>query len=185
MDQRDKFVRPGTSIEFVVGDIVDEQMDAFVIPFGDPTGTSSRVQNHIRQVAHSGLGDEIARKVALLPGGKLRAGDSIVTAAPGLSCKYLVHCHLIGVSAAAGSKGFSQSLRSALLKCEALGAQSVALPAIGTGAYGLASSDVAQTSVSVALEVQASSQALKRIRFVLSSSRTLEEFLIARSQFLP
>lgn len=174
-------VRPGTSIEFVVGDLIDERMDAYIVPYGDPTGTASSVQRHIRSVAQAGLAEEIAQQIALLPNGRLSEGESIVTRAPGLLCSYLLHCHFSGAS---GIGGLADALRSALSRCESLAIQSVALPAMGTGVYGLSMGEVARTSVSLALSVQALDTGLRRVRFVLNSSRTLEEFLVARSEFL-
>lgn len=174
-------VPSGTSIEFVVGDLIEEELDAYIVPFGDPTGTASRVQRHIRRMAHGSLGDEIAQQMARLPGGQLCAGESIATTAAGLKCRHLIHCHFSGTDVSAG--GLEQALRGAFALCQALSVRSVAMPAMGTGAYGLPLADVARTSVQLTLNSQAAYPGLSRVRFVLSSTRTLEQFLLARSEF--
>ena len=175
----------GTAVEFVVGDLMEQRVDGYIVPFGDPDGTSSRVQQHIRRIAHAGLGEEIARQLALLPGGRMEEGECIVTPAPGLLCEHLIHCHLVSSSTdrREAASSLLSALGKALTRSRDVGATSVALPAIGTGAYGLSSQEVAYASVRAALAVQEVDSRLTLIRLVLSSSRTLAEFLVARSDY--
>lgn len=175
--------RPRPTLEMVVGDLVDERADALISPAGSGVGPSSRVQLALRRTAGEALGAAYEAALASLPGGRLASDESLVTGGYGLSCRHVVHC--APSSAPAGHdaqvEALERCLRSAFDACRRVDADSVALPAIGTGAYGYRVSAVAIASVRCAAEAQRALGGPSRIRFVLAGPATLEAFLHALS----
>lgn len=171
------------SIELVVGDLIDEKVDVIIAPVGDSVAGSSRVQLALRRAAGAGLAEEYDAVIGRLPGAVLPALDSLVTGGHALPAKYVVHCRpLEALYAGEGSdEALARCLESAFGKCAELGARSVALPAIGTGAYGYRVSTVARVALRVARAAQARPGGPDRVRFVLAGPATLETFLHALS----
>jgi O-acetyl-ADP-ribose deacetylase (regulator of RNase III) len=175
------------AIELVVGDLVDEAVDAIIAPVGDNVGGSSRVQLALRRAAGSTLVEEYDRNVALLPGAILAPYGVIVTRGHDLRCRHVVHCRPLETLFAgeATDSSLARCLDAAFDACARLGARSVALPAIGTGSYGYRVSTVARVALKSALDAQARVDGPLRVRFVLAGPATLETFLHALSAVSP
>lgn len=172
-----------TTLEFVVGDLLDEHADVLIVPFGNRTPAMSRVQFALRRATGSGLADEMERRLRELPEQTLAPGRCIVTGAHGLPVDHIVHCHLVEsrVAGLRAHAALQEALEQAFDACRALGANSVALPAIGTGGYGYRVSTVARVSVTAAVASQRGYGSPGRIRFVLAGTSTLMVFLHAAS----
>lgn len=175
--------RPRPTLEMIVGDLVDERADALISPAGGGTGSASRVQLALRRTAGDALGAAYEAALASLPGGRLANDESLVTAGYDLQCRHVVHCapSAAPVGHDAQVEALERCLRAAFDACRRIGADSVALPAIGTGAYGYRVSAVATASVRCAAEAQRAPGGPSRVRFVLAGPATLEAFLHALS----
>ncbi len=176
-------VRAKGTIELVLGDLVNEDVAAIIAPVGQGGGGVSRAQLAIHRAAGSGLSQEYEERIGRLPGGQLAPLEHIVTAGHGLRARYVVHCRLLDAPQAGDNAeaALATSLRRAFETCRSLGVDSVALPALGTGAYGYRTSTVARVSMRCAVTAQRHPAGPSRIRFLLAGPATLETFLQALS----
>ncbi len=170
------------AIELVVGDLLEQEVDAIVVPFAEGNGAASRVQLALRRAAGPALADELARRLATYPDHQLPAGRCVVTPAFSLPARSVVHVRLAQATDEHGSRALlARAMEEAMATCRSLGAKTVALPAIGTGSFGYRTSLVARVTVEIARRSQRTYLAPPRIRFVLAGPATLETFLHAVS----
>lgn len=174
---------PAPSLDFVVGDLVEQSVDVLIAPVGDSDVATSRVQLALRRAAGPSLVAEYDARVSALPGGRLGAFDHVVTRAGALDARYVVHVRPLPASNVGDEAELvlERCFRDAFESARRLGATSVAAPAIGTGAYGYRVGLVARVAVRAALETQRRSDGPSRVRFVLAGPATLEAFLHAAS----
>jgi O-acetyl-ADP-ribose deacetylase (regulator of RNase III) len=172
------------TIELVLGDLVDERVDAIIAPVGDGGTGVSRAQLAIRRAAGDGFAKEYDERIACLNGGMIAPLAHVVTSGHALACRFVVHVRPLEANLAfdGPDEALARCLRSAFETCRALGVQSVALPAIGTGAYGYRVSIAARVAVRAAVEAQQHRDGPSRIRFLLAGPATLETFLHALSE---
>ncbi len=175
--------RSAPLLEMVVGNLVDEVADVLISPAADAGGRASRVQLALRRTAGDALGASYDAALASLPGRRLAPDENLVTEGFGLRCRHVVHCAPAPAPADtyASIVALERCLRAAFARATELGAESVALPAIGTGAYGYRVSAVSVASIRCAIEAQREARGPRRIRFVLAGPATLESFLHALS----
>ena len=171
------------TIELVLGDLVNENVTAIIAPVGDGGAGVSRAQLAIHRAAGSGLAREYDERIGRLPGGRLAPLEHIVTGGHALRAKYVVHCRLLEAQQAGDNAeaALATCLRRAFETCRSLGVDSIALPALGTGAYGYRTTTVARVSMRCAVAAQRHSAGPARIRFLLAGPATLETFLQALS----
>jgi O-acetyl-ADP-ribose deacetylase len=171
------------TIELVLGDLVNEDVMAIIAPVGAGDAGVSRAQLSVHRAAGPGLAKEYEERVARLPGGIIAPLEHIVTSGHSLRAKYVVHCRLLEASQAQDNAeaALATCLRRAFETCRSLGVDSIALPALGTGAYGYRTSAVAKVSMRCAVAAQRHSAGPARIRFLLAGPATLETFLQALS----
>jgi O-acetyl-ADP-ribose deacetylase (regulator of RNase III) len=153
-------------------------------PLGQACGSFGRTQLAIHRAAGPGLAQEYQDCVGKLPGGRLNPFDHIVTAGHALRARYVVHCSLLEArEAGEHARGRPGQLpaEDVFETCRSLGVDSVALPALGTGACGYRTSMVARVSMRCAVAAQRHLAGPSRIRFLLAGPATLESFLHALS----
>jgi len=117
--------------------------------------------------------------VLSMPGSRLGAFEHVVTRGHRLPAKYVVHVRPLSASSVGDEAEFvlERCFRDGFEECRRLGASSVVVPAIGTGAYGYPVSLVARVAVRTAIEAQRRKDGPSRIRFVLAGPATREAFL--------
>lgn len=177
-------VRPDApTLDFVVGDLVEQSVDVILAPTWDSDVATSRVQLALRRAAGPALVAEYDARVSALPDGRLAPLENLVTRGHQLPCRYVVHVRPLSSDAAGpnAERALESCFRDAFETCRRLGATSVAAPAIGTGSYGYRVGLVARVAVRTALSAQRASRGPSRIRFVLAGPATLEAFLHAAS----
>jgi len=177
------FPTTSRSLDFAVGDLVEQRVDAIIAPVGDSNVTTSRVQLALRRAAGFELVAEYEARVASLPGGRLGPLESVVTGAHRLPARYVVHVRPVLADAAPknAEELLETCFQDAFETCRLLGASSIAAPAIGTGSYGYRVSSVARVAVRAAIAAQRRDGGPERIRFILAGPATLEAFLHAAS----
>ncbi len=162
-------------IETVLGDITEQEVDAIVNAANSSLLGGGGVDGAIHRAAGPAL---LAACRALrrdrLPRG-LPVGDAVATDAFALPCRWVIHT--VGPDRHAGqtdpallASAFTRSLDVAA----ALGAESVAFPAVGAGVYGWGADEVARVALTAVRGHPAPGIAL--IRFVLFSEPLLAAF---------
>ena len=112
------------------------------------------------------------------------AGEAVVTGAGSLPARWVIHA--VGPVWQGGQAGeerlLGSAVRAALWKAEGVGAKSVALPAISTGAFGFPLEHAAEISVGEAKRFAARAKTVERVVFCLFDERTYRAFEKAMDQ---
>jgi O-acetyl-ADP-ribose deacetylase (regulator of RNase III) len=167
-------------IEAVQGDITTERVDAVVNAANSSLLGGGGVDGAIHAAAGPDLLAECRElRRTTLPDG-LPTGDAVATGAGRLPARWVVHT--VGPDARAGQTDpallrscFTRSLDVAA----ALGARSVAFPAVSAGVYGWPAArvaDVAADAVRGWAAAHADADPVELVRFVLFSRAVLAEF---------
>jgi O-acetyl-ADP-ribose deacetylase (regulator of RNase III) len=168
-------------IELIVGDIVDQDTDAIVNAANSTLLGGGGVDGAI----HRAAGPELLELCRALPvddqGRRCQTGDVKTTVATGrLKCKYVIHA--VGpVYRASDSAQSAELLRrvhqQALAAATEASCQTVAFPAISTGAYRYPISSAAKIAIDCSCRQLESSEAIELVRFVLFSDDQYEVFV--------
>ena len=137
----------GCVLKLVQGDITNQEVDAIVNAANDALAGGGGVDGAIHDAGGPALMVETARRY---PDG-CPTGSAVATAAGDLPARYVLHA--VGPVWRGGGNGEQELLRSAYRACLALAGESncdsIAFPAISTGAYGypmdLAATDALET----------------------------------------
>jgi O-acetyl-ADP-ribose deacetylase len=110
--------------------------------------------------------------------GSLSAGKAVITAGGQLAAKYVIHT--VGPIYRDGERGEAETLaschRESVRLADEHNLQSVAFPAISTGAYGYPVSEAAPIALSATLESLALAKHVTLCRFVLFDVSTVRAF---------
>ncbi|MBC7332775.1 MAG: macro domain-containing protein [Synergistetes bacterium] len=160
----------GVTIECVKGDIASQEgftaivnaANAYLRPGGGVAGA-------IHRKAGPGLYEECK---ALAP---IKPGEAVITGGHKLPNRYVIHClgPVYGVDKPEAEL-LARCYRNALLLAEEHKIDSIAFPAISTGAFGYPMEEAAEIAFKTLLEMIPSLKYVKRIRFVLYSNKALE-----------
>jgi len=116
---------------------------------------------------------QIANKI-----GRLAAGNAVITTGGNLAAKYVIHT--VGPIYRGGNHGEGETLASC--HCESIRLadehqlNSLAFPAISTGAYGYPVTEAAPIAISAAVGALAQTQHVTRCRFVLFDVSTVRAY---------
>jgi O-acetyl-ADP-ribose deacetylase (regulator of RNase III) len=156
-------------IEFVIGDLTQERVDAVVNAANPALAGGGGVDGAI----HRAGGPEIMAECRTLGG--CPTGDAKATTAGRLPARWVIHA--VGPIWDGGRAGEPELLASAYRRsfeiARELGARTIAFPAISCGAYRYPASLAAQVAVGVAREHEADFDA---VRFVFIDDRLREVF---------
>ena len=162
-------------IEFVVGDLTEQRVDAIV----NSANTSLLGGGGVDGAIHRAGGPEILAECRLLGG--CDTGDAKATTAGRLPARWVVHA--VGPVWQGGEAGEAELLASAyrrsLVVAHELGAHTVAFPAISCGIYGYPPELAARVAIEA---VRPFETELETIRFVFMQDelRTVFEAAAAR-----
>lgn len=161
-----------TPISLVLGDIVDEEVDAVVnaansglLGGGGVDGAILRAGGDAQLAARVALRDRI---------GSLPAGQAAATDAGDMRCRWVIH--VVGPVYSRmedRSELLVSCYREALRVADDLGARSVAFPAVSAGIYGWPMQSAADIAVSTVANTET---AVTDIRFVLFSQDAYDAF---------
>ncbi|MBA3314087.1 MAG: macro domain-containing protein [Planctomycetota bacterium] len=161
-------------IELVQGDITRQQVDAIVNAANSALAGGGGVDGAIHQAAGPSILEETRRRY---PEG-CPTGSAVATRAGRLSAKYLFHA--VGPIWRGGTSGEDELLRSTISACldlaEAYSCESVAFPAISTGAYRYPLDLAAQATLETISARLAASENLKLVRMVLFGEGAYGQF---------
>ena len=159
----------GPTIEAVLGDITAEEVDAIV----NPAGRSLLSGGGVNGAIHHAAGPELLAHCKTLDG--CPVGRAKVTPGFWLDARWVIHT--VTPQWRGGNQGepvlLESCYREALARADEVGAQSVAFPALATGAHGYPLKKAASIAVDM---VRSTRTDVQLIRFVCFDHRTLMAF---------
>lgn len=164
-----------TTIEAVQGDITTERVDAIVNAANSSLLGGGGVDGAIHAAAGPRLLEACRRLRRTDWRDGLPVGEAVATDAFDLPCRWVIHT--VGPNAHRGQTDpalLASCFASSLDVAVALGATSIAFPAISAGAYGWDAAEVAGIAVDTVRNHPA--PGIETIRFVLFGSRLLDAF---------
>jgi O-acetyl-ADP-ribose deacetylase len=170
---------PPPVLEAVLGDITTQQVDAIVNAANAALLGGGGVDGAIHRAAGPALLEECreVRRTAYPHG--LPVGAAVTTGAGRLPARWVIHT--VGPNRHAGETDpglLAACYASCLAQAVAVGARSLAFPAVSAGAYGWSPGDVAEVAVS-AVRASPHLERLELVRFVLFGRATLDAFAAA------
>ncbi|MBS3819128.1 macro domain-containing protein [bacterium] len=162
----------GIKVECVKGDISSQEgITAVVNAANAQLRIGGGVAGAIHRAAGPGLEQE-SRKLA-----PIRPGEAVITGGHNLPNKYVIHClgPVYGQDKPE-EKLLAQCYRNALQLAEEKDVDSVAFPAISTGAFGYPLEEAAEVTFQTIKKILPQLKKVKRIRFVLYSDRDYQVF---------
>ncbi len=157
-------------IECIRGDIANQQgIDAVVNAANAMLKPGGGVAGAIHRAAGPELEKECRKYAPIKP------GDAVITKGYRLPNKYVIHClgPVYGVDHPEDEL-LSKCYRNALKLAEEHKIESIAFPAISTGAFGYPMEDAAEVAFKTILSMVDELKNVKRIRFVLYAEKDLK-----------
>jgi O-acetyl-ADP-ribose deacetylase (regulator of RNase III) len=159
----------GPTLQAVLGDITDEDVDAIV----NPANTRLAGGNGVNGAIHHAAGPELLAHCKTLKG--CPVGRAKVTPGYRLDARWVIHT--VGPQWRGGTQGepvlLESCYRESLARADEVDAQSVAFPALATGAHGYPLKAAARIAVDT---VRSTSTDVNTIRFVCFDRPTLRAF---------
>lgn len=159
------FQANGIAIELTRGDITQQaDVDAIV----NAANAELRVGGGVAGAIHRAAGPELESETA--PLAPLKPGEAVMTSAPNLPNRHIIHClgPVYGIDEPADTL-LANCYRAALDLAEGADLESVAFPAISTGAFGFPMERAAEVASRTVLAKSGELESVKRIRWVLFS----------------
>ena len=153
-------------LEIVQGDIVDQpDCDAIVNAANAQLKTGGGVAGAIHGKGDPELEKETRKYAPIKP------GEAVITSAPNLPNKFVVHClgPVYGKDKPE-NKLLESCYSNALKLADEKGVETVAFPAISTGAFGYPMKDAARIAFKTVKKLSGEFKSLRVVRFVLWSA---------------
>jgi O-acetyl-ADP-ribose deacetylase len=128
-------------LEVVDGDITRLEVDAIANAANDRLWMGAGVAGAIKRAG----GDEIEREAVAK--GPIAIGDAVATAAGRLPARWVIHGAVMGQDLRTDADKIARTTASCLRVADELGAETVALPAFGTGVGGFPLEECARIMV--------------------------------------
>lgn len=172
-------IAPGRSVTILVGDITAQRVDAIVNAANGSLLGGGGVDGAIHRAGGARILEECREiRRTRLPGG-LPPGEAVATGGGALPARHVIHT--VGpVFSEAGpdaARLLASCYRSSLEVADALGARSVAFPAISTGAFGYPREEAAAVASRAVAEALASCRSVREVRFVFFREEDAAVFL--------
>jgi O-acetyl-ADP-ribose deacetylase len=158
------------TLEITLGDIAaQEGFDAVVNAANAELRIGGGVAGALHRAAGPGLEEEA------VPLGPILPGEAVITSGHGLPNPWVIHC--LGPVYGRDEREaelLASCYREALRICEEKGLESVAFPAISTGAFGYPLEPAARVALSTALGELPALEQVRRIGWVLHDRQALD-----------
>lgn len=157
-------------IECIRGDIVrQDDMDAIV----NAANAELRIGGGVAGAIHRAAGPELAEECA--PLAPIRPGEAVITSAPNLPNRHVIHClgPIYGVDEPSAQL-LADCYRNALRLAEENSIDSLAFPALSTGAFGYPMEEAADVAMATVVSESRERSWPQRIRFVLFDEEAAE-----------
>ena len=146
-------------LEVIEGDIAAMAVDAVANAANNHLWMGAGVAGALKRAG----GEEIEREA--MAQGPIEVGDAVATAAGELPARWVVHAAVMGQDLATSADAIRRATRRTLEVADELGAESLALPAFGTGVGGFPLDECAEIMVAVARAFQG--RVLRRVVFAV------------------
>lgn len=156
------------NISIFEGDIAALEVDAIANAANNQLWMGSGVAGAIKRAG----GEEIEREAVQL--GPIEVGEAVATSAGRLPAKWVLHGAVMGQDLRTNADLVRRTTESCLRVADELGAQSLALPAFGTGVGGFPLDECARIMVDAVRAYEPSS--LKRVVFAVFGAEAKEAF---------
>ncbi len=157
-------------------DITEETVDAIVNAANSSLLGGGGVDGAIHRAGGPAILAECRQIVNKI--GRLAAGNAVITTGGNLAAKYVIHT--VGPIYRGGNHGVGETLanchRESIRLADEHQLNSLAFPAISTGAYGYPVTEAAPIAISAAVEALAQTQHVTRCRFVLFDVSTVRAY---------
>jgi len=160
----------GVTVETKQGDISRFSAEAIVNAANSGLWMGSGVAGAIKSKGGREIEDEAVRKRPL------EVGGAIVTTAGKLKAKWVIHAAAMGPDLVTDAEKIRDATRSALEKATELGAESMALPSLGTGVGGFPLDQAAQIMIGEVIGHARKNRTPNHITLVLYTNEANEEF---------
>jgi len=146
-------------LEVIDGDIAELEVDAVANAANDHLWMGAGVAGALKRAG----GEEIEREAVAQ--GPIEIGDAVATGAGRLPARWVVHAAVMGQDLRTSETAIRSATRRTLEVADSLGAESVALPAFGTGVGGFPLDECARIMVEEARAFDGTS--LRRVVFAV------------------
>ncbi len=171
---------PNKIIECIQGDIASQKDIAAVV---NAANAQLRMGGGVAGAIHRAAGPGLEKECR--PLAPIKPGDAVITGGHGLPNRYVIHClgPVYGKDKPE-DEILSLCYRNALKLAEQYNIDSIAFPAISTGAFGYPMEEAAEVAFKTILKALSELRYVKKIRFVLFSKNDLEihEKVLSRLQ---
>jgi len=165
-----KHTQKGITLELIQGDITAQNGITAVV---NAANAELRVGGGVAGAIHRAAGPSLEEECR--PHAPIRPGEAIITSAHKLPNEYVIHClgPVYGVDKPE-DKLLANCYQNALKIADENGVESIAFPALSTGAFGYPMKPAAEVAFQAILEMLPTLKKVKTIRFVLFSESDLE-----------
>ncbi|MFO7814722.1 MAG: macro domain-containing protein [Halanaerobiales bacterium] len=162
----------GVKLEFVKGDIASQSDITAVV---NAANAQLRIGGGVAGAIHRAAGPELEKECR--PLAPISPGEAVITDGYRLSNEYVIHClgPVYGRDKPA-DKLLSDCYKNALELAEENKIESIAFPAISTGAFGYPIEAATKVALDTVLEKLSELEKVETIRFVLYSKRDLDVY---------
>lgn len=155
------------------GDICDLEVDAIVSPASTSLWMATGVAGAIKRRG----GDAI--ELAAVRQGPVGLGDAVVTDAGSLAARWVIHAVSLDRARRTDAAAIDRAVRNAFARARELGAETLAIPALGTGVGGFPLAEGARVAVAAVRAELARSPRVTRVTFALRGAAAYDAFRLA------
>jgi O-acetyl-ADP-ribose deacetylase (regulator of RNase III) len=152
------------------GDICDLEVDAIVSPASTSLWMATGVAGAIKRRG----GDAI--EFAAVRQGPVGLGEAVVTDAGSLAARWVIHAVSLDRARRTDAAAIDRAVRNAFARAREIGAETLAIPALGTGVGGFPMAEGARVAVAAVRAELARSPRVTRVTFALRGAAAYEAF---------
>jgi O-acetyl-ADP-ribose deacetylase len=157
-------------IDVVLGDIASIRANGILRPVSAEWDPVTPAMRRLEIAAGPTVGEQCAKL------GELPLGSAVITAAGNASADFLVHVIVRSTMEPVSESVVQRGLQNALRRCAEWGIETLAVPAIGTGAGNLDAEDVAQLMIPILFDHMAEAQFPAKVILVADSEYERDAF---------
>ena len=157
------------NVEVINGDLTQESTDAIM----NINSTDMNMNNagELSKAIANRSGPQVQQECNLL--GKQTAGSAVMTSGGSLNVRHIIHI----IPGSSDKQHLQQCLEEGLRLADTNNFQSISIPSVGTGGYGLAAADSAQLTFQALRNFSSSCKSVCKVRVVVFQAGMLQDFL--------